>query len=535
MATILVVEDEAAIRSGLQTFLEFEQYTVFTAENGQQGLELARQHHPDLILSDVMMPVMDGYKLLEALRKDHTTHNVPFIFLTAKDDRESQRKGMIGGADDYLTKPFTFDEVLSTIKARLQRQQTLLTDVARQIDELSLLRRIDQELSYRLSPDWIIEITMDWALRRTGANVALMGVIDQDEPILQLRYIFGQWSDKTPQRGDRWALDGIIGVAARSENPILINDVTVANEHKPVHPEMRSILGVPLATSERRLGVMLLESKKPSAFNVEDVMFLSQVANRAAMALEQSHLFQILLQQQQQETELRELFASFVSQQVAEAARTGEHALVSASQVVTVLFCDIRDFTALSERLAPQEVVEILNDYLPIIVNAANQYGGMVNKFGGDSTLLVFGAPKPLRESAYKAIFAALQIRQQLDVLNQTKFSQRNFTIKIGTGINTGEVVAGTIGPKERQEYTVIGDTVNLSSRIQALNKEYPQHDILISDETHSALGSRQSEFEFADLGSVMIRGKTNATKIWGVVGFAKPTPPVPASTPPLA
>jgi adenylate cyclase len=168
--------------------------------------------------------------------------------------------------------------------------------------------------------------------------------------------------------------------------------------------------------------------------------------------------------------------------------------------------------------------VEILNDYLPIVVNAANQHGGMVNKFGGDSTLLVFGAPTPLKESAYHAVLAALQIRQQLDVLNQTKLAQRNFTIKVGTGINTGEVAAGTIGPKERQEYTVIGDSVNLSARIQALNKTYPQHDILISHDTYTALGSRCAEFEFADLGEVTVRGKTNPIKIWGVTGLVKPT-----------
>jgi class 3 adenylate cyclase/CheY-like chemotaxis protein len=522
MTTILVIEDEMYIRSGIEEFLKFENFNVLVAENGKKGIEIALQHIPDLILCDVMMPEMDGYGVLEILRRNHQTQNIPFIFLTAKDDRESQRKGMMTGADDYLTKPFRFDELLSSIKARLLRQQTLLNDVARQMDELNMLRRIDQELSYRLNPDWIVSMMMDWALRRTGATNAIMGTFAEDEPYLQLSYVFGEWKENAPKIGDRLPLDGIIGTVARSEKPVHINDIDELPDMKATNPTTKSLLGVSLATSERRLGVVLLESVNTHTFKSEDLTFLTQIANRAAMALEQSSLFQILLQQHQQERELREIFGRFVSRDVAEVIRTGEIDPSGENLYVAVLFCDIREFTALSERLAPKEVLEILNDYLPLVVEAAHRNGGMVNKFGGDSTLIVFGAPMPLERCAYRAVRAALQIRNRLEELNKTKFSTRDFKIKVGIGINTGDVVAGVVGPQERQEYTVIGDTVNLSSRIQALNKDFPQYDILISDSTYSAIAERQSEFEVVDLGNVPIRGKTNAVKVWGVVDSAK-------------
>jgi adenylate cyclase len=108
-------------------------------------------------------------------------------------------------------------------------------------------------------------------------------------------------------------------------------------------------------------------------------------------------------------------------------------------------------------------------------------------------------------------------MRHNLAHLNQILTAQGQEPIQIGVGINTGSVLAGAVGPPERQEYTVIGDTVNLASRIEALNKEYPQHGILISGQTYEALGSRRAEFAFTDLGEVQIRGKAVAVRVWAV------------------
>lgn len=216
---------------------------------------------------------------------------------------------------------------------------------------------------------------------------------------------------------------------------------------------------------------------------------------------------------------LRDMFGRFVSHEVAEAIRTGQVRLAGENRVVSILFCDIRGFTARSEQSTPEETVALLNEYLPVVVGAAQRHEGTVNKFGGDSTLVIYGAPRHLQESAYQAVLTALEIRASLRALNAKLIERGKDPIRIGVGINTGVALAGAVGPEERQEYAVIGDTVNLASRIEALNKQYPDHDILISGWTYEALGSRRREFEFTDLGEVRMQDKVEPVRVWAVVG----------------
>jgi DNA-binding NarL/FixJ family response regulator len=140
--TILLIEDQAPMRENLTLMLQMEGYEVVEAEHGRAGVELARSRLPDLILCDVMMPELDGFGVLEALRANVATATIPFIFLTAKGEKLDLRTGMNLGADDYLVKPVAREEVLSAISARLERQH-------------QQERRIREELSKaRLSPDF---------------------------------------------------------------------------------------------------------------------------------------------------------------------------------------------------------------------------------------------------------------------------------------------------------------------------------------------------------------------------------------------
>ena len=136
MKTILLIEDNDLIRESTAEILELAGYRVVTAENGKLGVEQARQNRPDLVICDIMMPVLDGYGVLGIFNQDAQLAGIPFIFLTAKTERVDQRKGMELGADDYLTKPFEESELLSAIAGRLNRFRRLRADYDLQRDGL---------------------------------------------------------------------------------------------------------------------------------------------------------------------------------------------------------------------------------------------------------------------------------------------------------------------------------------------------------------------------------------------------------------
>lgn len=133
---ILVVEDEQSLRKDIIEMLNYEGFEVIGAENGRVGIEQAREHLPDLIICDIMMPEVDGYAVLDELRKETRTAAIPFIFLTARTDKMDRRLGMEQGADDYLTKPFAVKELLKAIETRIQKREVVKQDAQRQNEAL---------------------------------------------------------------------------------------------------------------------------------------------------------------------------------------------------------------------------------------------------------------------------------------------------------------------------------------------------------------------------------------------------------------
>ncbi len=137
MKTILIIEDNRDVRENTAEILELANYKVLQAENGKIGVELAQQKKPDLIICDIMMPVLDGYGVIHLLNKSSVTAGIPFIFLTAKSERTDLRKGMEMGADDYITKPFSDIELLNAVESRLKKNEMLRAEFSKNVEGLN--------------------------------------------------------------------------------------------------------------------------------------------------------------------------------------------------------------------------------------------------------------------------------------------------------------------------------------------------------------------------------------------------------------
>jgi adenylate cyclase len=202
------------------------------------------------------------------------------------------------------------------------------------------------------------------------------------------------------------------------------------------------------------------------------------------------------------------LFGQHVSPEVVERLLVEGEETSSEIRRVAVMFVDFRSFTAGARSRSPQDVVERLDGAFAVLVEILDRHGGIVNKFLGDGFLALFGAPFEAEDPAHRAVAAAREMLAAMNGVNRASAWQ----LRIGIGIHVGEVVAGNIGSPRRKEYTVIGDTVNFASRLEALNKEFDSQ-LLISAAVRDALGQDCSDA--VPLGEVAVRGYDRPVAVW--------------------
>ncbi len=250
----------------------------------------------------------------------------------------------------------------------------------------------------------------------------------------------------------------------------------------------------------------------------ELLMTLNGAADLVRLQRRERQLMAELQERVAEQERVVRLFQKYVPEHVVRdmLARQDDASLLEGeARIVSVLMADIRNFTALSARLAPKDVVSFLNAYFATMSEAVRRHQGSVNKFLGDGLLAVFGAPLSSLDNPVNAVLCALDMKSRLDRFNAEWAPRLATTIQIGIGINTGEVVVGNIGSEDRVEYTVIGDPVNVAARIEELTRETPNA-ILISRNTAAAV---EDVVELQAWEPVRVRGKEEALSLYQVMG----------------
>jgi len=224
----------------------------------------------------------------------------------------------------------------------------------------------------------------------------------------------------------------------------------------------------------------------------------------------------VAVREQSDKRFVKTLFGRYVSPEVSRTlvnmAAEGRLNLGGEERDATILFADIRNFTTISEKMTPDAVVRMINFYLPVIIDAVSRNGGMVNKFAGDSIMAVWNAPRPQPEHALNAVKAALEAQTKMATLKAPEIGP--IPVRFGIGVNTGKVLAGNVGTTGRSEYTVIGDAVNLASRICGST---PGGEVWIGPETHAATAQH---FQVDVLEPQVFKGKTTPVPVFRVIGL---------------
>lgn len=248
------------------------------------------------------------------------------------------------------------------------------------------------------------------------------------------------------------------------------------------------------------------------AFALWDVWFRAVGISLALVLGYGATVIDNFVREQRERRRLSQFFSPDVLREIVRGQ--GEQVLGSSRRRITVLFSDIRGFTSMSEKVEPEQVAEMLREYLTEMTEVVFRHGGTVDKYIGDCIMALYNAPFDDPDHAAQAIRTGLELQERTLTVSARWERKLGGQIRNGVGINTGEAVVGALGSRQRLEYTAIGDTVNLASRLESLTKEYGTG-IIVSESTHDIV---KGQFLTRELGAVTVKGKAQPVKIYAIL-----------------
>lgn len=441
--TILLVDDSRVIHTIVEDILQDENVELLHAFDGEEGFQKTLDALPDLIISDIEMPNMDGYEFCQRVKTTEATEHIPVIMQSTLGSGLAIDKGFDAGANDYLTKPVNPDELLSRIYQFLGHDETRSRERILVVDDSKTIRNF---MSQGLAQQGFEVMTA--ADGREGLAAAIQKKPDLIVTDLEMPHMTGRELTRELKKQDLFKNTPVIMLTASGAQ---------YDEAKSRHAGVDAYLSKPFAPDKL---VVLVEKL---------------IAEKKLLA-ERGEL-------QNRNQFIREIFGRYMTEDVVQTLLESSEGLQLGGErrQVTIMMSDLRGFSSISERLSPEEVVSMLNVYLEAMTSVIVKYSGTIDEFIGDAILTIFGAPIAKADDAQRAVACAIDMQLAMEKVNEQNRKDGFPVLEMGIGINTGEVVVGNIGSRKRAKYGIVGSHVNMTARIESYTVG---GQILISEET---------------------------------------------------
>jgi adenylate cyclase len=391
-----------------------------------------------------------------------------------------------------------------------------LSSLERRNKVLFVLYEISRQLNAIHDFDELLNKIMDLIFTVFDADYGFLILIGDEEKNELVPVVIKCKDDRGKEKRDLMASRTMINKVIHDKVALLTSnamaDSRLDHSTSVIIQNIRSAMCVPLWKKDNIIGVIQLDSIRfDSQFNQDDLQLLQAIGSQMAMVIEQASLNEQIREEERMRNRLERFHSPQVIEMILRGGQETKDMMMEPKDLTaTMLFTDIVGFTRLSEKMPPREINMILNEYFSRMTDIIFKYDGTLDKYIGDGLMAVFGAPMEKKDDPERAIQTAQEMRQELTAMMQKKRREKKFGIRIG--INTGRVLAGNIGSPRRMDYTVIGDPVNIASRLEAIAQP---NQILIGEETYRLV---KGKFNIKKVGPKKAKGKSEEIMAYEVI-----------------
>lgn len=537
---VLLVDDSELVAGMLTSVLEEAGYEVHRAKNGVEGVEKTYKIVPDLIIMDVEMPLMQGYQASRLLKHRRGVKDIPIIMHTSLSEDRDKYWALSSGADAFANKDFdNLERLLDQVQYLIDHgpyDQKVIAEDAEGMDQNKIFEMMGTLFDKQLFQSTMLNILGEVGRSIGSLSITAVKILELLTKVCDVHVSVMLVKDQNNAAAYIWPGDDVFQQDVDDFYEVCLGDFYSHFPHLDLDSAKKQIFNI---SDRDNFDKVRLDKKKISSYTVVELKgkggtifgtlhvgnfsnnYFSDTINDnihvfadgAGIILENSLLF---TQVNVMQDKIKNVFAKFVPQEIISdliEKQSDEDLMVGEKREVVVLFSDIRSFTQISENNTAESVVSFLNTYFNRMVTAIKSEGGTIDKFIGDAILAIFGAPKSYEDNAARAVRAARKMIETLPEISTDGLTLPEEGFNIGIGIHEGNAIVGNIGSSDKFDYTVIGDTVNLASRLEGLTKLYKKY-VILSEEVKTKV---EKEVPLREVDRVKVKGKAKATSIFTV------------------